>query len=86
MPLRIGTGGADDTALQAGHHRREAASGDTDPLDDVGDRAHVRVIRPVARDQHHLLLVPHVGGERHGHARKHYGIFEGDEPQGRHGA
>src|SRR4029079_4667925 len=38
MRLRIGTRRADDGAMHAGHHRREAASGDADPLHDVGDR------------------------------------------------
>src|SRR5262249_48283244 len=52
---------------------------------DVGHRADVGVLRSVPRDEQHLALLPHVDGEGDGHSREDDGVFEGDQPECRHG-
>jgi hypothetical protein len=78
---RVGVGGADDAAVQAGQRDGPRAAGKADAVGDLGDGAHLRVLVVVPRYEQDALLVADVHRQRDGHAREHHGVLERDEQQ-----
>ena len=79
--LGIGVRRADDGAMQAADGDGGAAAGQADAVGHLGHGADLRVLRLVPRHEQHAVLVADVDRERHGHAREHDGVLEGDEQQ-----
>ena len=61
-----------------------AAAGQADAVGDLGDRADLRELAVVARDEQDALLVADVDGERHVHGGEDDGVVEGDEQERGH--
>ena len=81
VPLRVGVRRAELGAVQAGEVHRPAAAGHADALADLGDRAHLRVLALVPRDEQHLLLVADVDGDRDVHVREDDEVVQRYEEQ-----
>ena len=85
VPLRVGVGGAELGAVQAVQGDGAAAAGHADALADLGDRADLRVLAFVARDeQHALLVVADVDGDRDVHVREDDEVVQRYEEQRAH--
>jgi len=81
---RVGVGGADDAAMQAGQCDGVGAAGQPDMIGHLGDGADLRVLLLVLRHQQDARFVADVDRQRDGHAREHDGVLERDEQQVTH--
>ena len=63
-----------------------AAAGQADALADLGDRADLRVLALVPRDEQHALLVADVDGDGDVHVGEDDEVVERDEQQRAHDA
>jgi len=81
--LAAGAGlrGADQRPVLAREGDRAAATGQSDLLGDLGDRADLEELVLMTRDEHDLRVLAHVDRQRDPHVREHDGVVEGDEPQ-----
>jgi hypothetical protein len=80
QPARgIRLGGAGETAVQAREGDRTPATRQAYSIGHLGDRPNARVGALVLRHEQHTLLVAHVDGQRHGHAREDHDVFQRDE-------
>ena len=61
-----------------------APPGSRTTLGHLGDRADVRVLALVDRDEQHALAVGDVDRQRHGHVREDDDVFQGNQQQVRH--
>ena len=82
VALRVGVGGAELGAVQAVQGHGAAAAGHAHALADLGDGADLRVLALVARDeQHALLVVADVDGDRDVHVREDDEVVQRYEEQ-----
>ena len=79
--LRIGVGGAGDSAVQADETDGRAAAGQAHALGDLGDRADLCVLALVPRHEQDALLVADVGGDRDVHVREDDDVVKRDKQQ-----
>ena len=82
LALRVGLGGARDSAGDAFQRHGAATAGQADAVGDSRDGADRREVAVVARHQQHALLVADVDGQGDVHRREDDGVLEGDEKEG----
>jgi hypothetical protein len=68
--------------MKAAQRNRLGATGEAQPIGDLGHRPDPGEIALLARHEEHAILVADVDRQRHGHVGEDDGVLQRNEPQG----